>query len=554
MARSKVRLYTCCALSLLCAVAVIASVAVLVRRKCPSDAFPRAGVAADSARCSRIGRDILQSGGSAVDGAIAALLCTSLVNPQSMGLGGGAIFTVMNSSGHVRVINAREAAPRNLKPHLLDLCPKKFRMLRGSDWMAVPGELQAYEEAHRLFGRLPWATLFQPTITLARDGLPVAEVLGRYLSSFNWTGYAPLRKLFSDKDGNLLKTGDIVKFQKLADTLETIAQDGAAAFYRGTIAKDLIRDIQEAGGTLTAEDLAAYRAVVTDAWSIPLGEFNMYFPPPPAGGAVVAFAINILKGFEPNLKDLKDHQRALTYHRYAEALKFANSLKKYIRDPKFSPDDVEMAREVLEDSFSDHVRSLIRSDVTHDPQYYNITPYVDGVGTTQVSVLAEDGSAVSATSSINHIFGSGVFSPRTGIILNNQLGDFCGLAGNISPGERPPSSMAPSVLKSPSKTLLIGSTGGTMITTGMVSALVNHLWLGKSLKDAIAAPVLFVDSKTVLTFEPTFDKGIIEALEALGHQRGSPRTFYNVVNAVEKVDDCIWAVSDARKQGEAAGF
>lgn len=121
-----------------------------------------------------------------------------------------------------------------------------------------------------------------------------------------------------------------------------------------------------------------------------------------------------------------------------------------------------MARKVLEDSFSNHVRSLIRSNVTHNAQYYNITPYVDGVGTAQVSVLAEDGLAVSATSSINHMsvnpeeasslggilqrscnksdgsahsFGSGVFSPRTGIILNNQLGDFCGLVGDISPGK-----------------------------------------------------------------------------------------------------------------------
>lgn len=121
-----------------------------------------------------------------------------------------------------------------------------------------------------------------------------------------------------------------------------------------------------------------------------------------------------------------------------------------------------MARKFLEDSFSKHIRSLIRSNVTHDPRYYNITPYVDGMGTTQVSALAEDGSAVSVTSSINHMsvfleetfsvagilqysgnmfdgftrsFGSGFFSPRTGIILNNQLADFCGIVGNIRPGK-----------------------------------------------------------------------------------------------------------------------
>uniref|UniRef100_H3D1N6 Glutathione hydrolase n=1 Tax=Tetraodon nigroviridis TaxID=99883 RepID=H3D1N6_TETNG len=554
MARSKVKICACCALLLLCALTVIVCVSVLVGKKCPEGAFPRAAVAADSGRCSQVGLDILRSGGSAVDGAIAALLCTSLVNPQSMGLGGGTILTVMNSTGHVTVINAREAAPRSSKPRLLDSCPQRFRLLPGVEWVAVPGEIRGYEEAHKLFGRLPWATLFQPTIRLAREGLPIPKTLGRYLSTFNWTNQAPLRNLFSDKDGNLLKTGDVVKFQKLADTLEIIAKDGAAAFYRGPIAADLVHDIQAAGGTLTAEDLAAFRAVVTDAWSVPLGEFQLYFPPPPAGGATVAFIMNILKGFKLNSTDLEGHRKTVAYHRYAEALKFANSFRKNIRDPALSPDSVKEVRKGMEESFSDHIRSLIWSNATHDPQYYNITPSAEGMGTTQVSVLAEDGTAVSATSSLNHIFGSGVFSPRTGIILNNQLADFCRRASRIVPGDRPPSSMAPSVLKSPSKTLVIGSTGGSMIPAAMVSMLMNHLWFGKNLKDSIAAPILFVDYETAVNFGPNFDKDLSDALEALGHKPGGNRTFYNVVNAVEKVDDCIWAVSDARKDGEAAGF
>uniref|UniRef100_A0A3B4T3N4 Gamma-glutamyltransferase 5a n=1 Tax=Seriola dumerili TaxID=41447 RepID=A0A3B4T3N4_SERDU len=519
MARSKAMVYTCCALTLLCVVAVIVCVALLVRRKCPADTFSSAAVAADSGKCSEIGRDILQRGGSAVDGAIAALLCTSVMNPQSMGIGGGSIFTVMDNSGKVKIINSRETVPRKFKSDLLKSCPKTFQLVSGSQWIGVPGEIRGYEQAHRLYGKLPWATLFQPAIQLAREGFPIPQV----------------QVIFSLTDGNLLKTGDKVKFEKLAETFEMIANHGADAFYTGRIAEDLIRDIEEAGGTLTVQDLASYRVTVTDAWAVPLGEYQMYIPPPPAGGVILSLILNIMKGYGLNSASLTGEQKTLAYHRYAEALKFANGLKK-------------------QDSFADHIRSLISSDKAHDPQYYNITPYLDSMGTTHVSVLAEDGSAVSVTSTINHIFGSKVFSPNTGVILNNELSDFCGRVDDIFPGEQPPSSMAPTVLKSQSKTLVIGSTGGSMITTGIASTLMNHLWFGKSLKEAIASPVVFVDSQNALKFEPNFDKNVIEALKALGHHQETASNFYNVVNAVEKEDGCICAVSDARKLGQAAGY
>ncbi|KAK5871281.1 hypothetical protein PBY51_004171 [Eleginops maclovinus] len=554
MARSKARVYTCCVLVMLCVVAIIVCViTVLARHKCPDDTFSTAAVAADSATCSKIARDMLQKGGSAVDGAIAALLCTSVINPQSMGIGGGSIFTVMDSSGKVKIINSRETVPGKFKPDLLETCPKTFQMISGSSWIGVPGEIRGYEQAHKLYGKLPWASLFQPTIKLAREGFPIPVIQARYIPHINTNNTEPLRKLFSDKNGNLLKAGDIVKFEKLADTLETIANEGADAFYNGKIAEDLIRDIQEAGGTLTAQDLASYKATVTDAYEITLGEYQMYFPPPPAGGIILSLILNIMKEYNLTPATLEQkEEKTLAYHRIVEAFKFANVLKKHIRDPAFSSE--EIAKKFTEDSFAKHIRSLISSNGTHDPQYYNITPYLDSMGTTHVSVLAKDGSAVSVTSTINHIFGSKVFSPRTGVIFNNELSDFCGRADKIFTGEQPPSSMAPAVLKSPSRTLVIGSTGGSMITTGMASALMNHLWFGKSLKEAIAAPVFFVNAMNSVKFEVHFDQEVIKALNALGHKQYDDKIFYNVVNAVEKKDGCICAVSDARKMGEAAGY
>ncbi|XP_063345577.1 glutathione hydrolase 5 proenzyme-like [Pelmatolapia mariae] len=552
MARSKARVYTCCALILLCLVVIIVCIAVLARRKCPTGTFSKAAVAADSERCSEVGRDILQKGGSPVDGAIAALLCTSIMNPQSAGIGGGSIFTIMDVSGKVKIINSRETAPANLNPDLLKSCNSTIQVKKDSRWIGVPGEIRGYAEAHRLYGKLLWADLFQPTIKLAREGFPLPYVQSLYLPTINTSNTQSLRKLYSDENGNLLKAGDTVKFEKLADTLEMIANEGPDVFYNGTIAKDLISDIQKEGGNLTLQDLASYKVNVTDAWAVPLGEYQMYFPPPPAGGIILSLILNIMKGYKMNSELKTTDEKILFYHRYIEAFKFANGLKKHIRDPKFHPD--KMARNFTEGSFADNIRSLISSDKTHDLQYYSISLYLESMGTTHVSVLTEDGSAVSVTSSINHIFGSKVFSPSTGIILNNQLYDFCRRADNISTGEQPPSSMAPVLLKSQSKTLVIGSTGGSMITTGMASALMNHLWFGKSLKDAINTPVVYVDSENAVKFEPNFEKDVIEALKKKGHNHQPATRFYNVVNAVEKEDSCISAWSDERKKGKAAGY
>ncbi|XP_036000466.1 glutathione hydrolase 5 proenzyme [Fundulus heteroclitus] len=558
MARSKARVYTCCALLLLLLIAIIVVIIFCTRptrrteSKCPNGTFSKAAVAADTRKCSEIGRDILQRGGSAVDGAIAALLCTGIMNPQSAGIGGGSIFTVMDSSGNVKIINSRETAPSKVNPDLLNYCPKSFKLISGGIWIGVPGEIRGYEMAHKLYGKLPWADLFQPTIKLAREGFPIPLVQGLSIQSIDKNQTQSLWNIFSDKNGNLLKAGEIIKFEKLADTLEMIANNGADVFFTGKIAEDLVHDVQEAGGVLTLEDLASYKATVTDAWVVPMGEYQMYIPPPPSGGALLSLILNIMKGYQMKSSPQSTDQKVQFYHRYVEAFKFANGLKKHIRDPNFKSEKI--ANQIKEGSFANYIRSLISSNRTHDPEFYNLTSYLDSMGTTHLSVLAEDGSAVAVTSTINYIFGSRVYSPSTGIILNNELTDFCGRADNISPGEQPPSSMAPAVLKSGSEILVTGASGGSMITTGLASALINHLWFGKSLKEAIATPVVFVDSENSVKFEPNFDKDVIKALEALGHNQKQATRFYNVVNAVEKKGGCVCAVSDYRKRGEAAGY
>ncbi|XP_070845848.1 glutathione hydrolase 5 proenzyme [Chaetodon trifascialis] len=557
MAKYKPWLVCCLVLAgLICAVALVClCVATLVDRGCPSGSFRHAAVSADSQRCSEVGRNILQQGGSAADGAIAALLCTSVVNPQSMGIGGGSIVTIRNKTGHVKVYNFRETVPRAFKPDLLSDCPTTMTMSPGAQWIGVPGELRGYWAIHKQYGKLSWAKLFEPTIRLAREGINMPPFLARLLNepfAKKFVEKSSLCQIFCHKNKTILGQNDILKFPKLADTMEIIAKQGAEAFYTHKIGHDLIEDIKAAGGTLTMEDLRSFKVRVEDAWTVPLGDIQMHIAPPPAGGAMLAFILRLMEGFSLTPSSLDGDQKIQMYHLFIEAAKFANGQKRSIRDPDFNG---KSADHLIDPSFINRIRERIFSNTSHDSSYYNVKPSSDHMGTTHLSVLDEDGLAVSATSTINHLFGGAIYSPRTGIILNNELSDFCGRADRVTAGEQPPSSMTPVILESKSGGLLaIGGSGGSMITSAVAMSLMNRLWLGMNLKDAIAAPIVFVDSKNNVNFEPGFNESVKDGLKAYGHKFGEWKYFFNVVNAVEKENGCIAAVSDSRKKGVSAGY
>ncbi|XP_066506442.1 glutathione hydrolase 5 proenzyme isoform X2 [Hoplias malabaricus] len=556
MAKDRVRCLCVWCVLLLVVVLVCVFLVVYLRCVCSGGQFTHAAIAADSLRCSNIGRDVLMEGGSAVDAAIASLVCTALVNPQSMGLGGGAIFTIMDNKGKVKVISSRETVPKTSNLDLLKRCPEHFSLMTGPEWIGVPGELRGYARAHALYGKLKWSRLFEPNIKLARDGFPLPPYLANFLKYpeiTNLVQNSSLCELFCDKNKRVLTVNDTLKFPKLATTLETIGREGAEAFYTGHIAKDLINDVKEAGGTLSLEDLRSFKVREDDAQSIRVREYDMFLPPLPAGGVLVSLILNIMQGFGLSPASSQGENRALTLHRYIEAVKFTNGQKGNIKDPEFHRHNVEFLTKM---DFIDHLRKMIKNDATLPPSSYNITASGDRFGTTHISAIDQYGSAVSVTSTINHIFGSAVYSPNTGIILNNELADFCGRAGSFTAGEQPPSSMSPTILRSTQgdKLLVIGGSGGSMITSAMAQSIMNHLFLGKSLKDAIDEKLVFVDSQNSVKFEKGFDTDLIEQMKHRGHTVKSWKYFLNVVNAVERENGCITAVSDARKMGEAAGY
>ncbi|KAM5226485.1 glutathione hydrolase 5 proenzyme isoform 3-T3 [Hipposideros larvatus] len=606
------------------ALAIIVPAVVLSRHHAPCGpkAFAHAAVAADSKVCSDIGRAILQQQGSPVDAAIAALVCTNVVNPQSMGLGGGVIFTIYNATTEkVEVINARETVPTRHVQGLLDQCEQARPLGRGAQWIGVPGELRGYAEAHRRHGRLPWAQLFQPTIELLRGGYRMPAVLSLFLNSSFLRPLlhaSSLRQLFFN--GNEpLKQQDPFSWPALAATLETVATEGAEAFYTGRLGRTLLEDIAKEGSQLTLQDLASFQPEVVDALEMPLGDYTLYSPPPPAGGAILSFILNVLKGFNVSAESVvRTEGRVNLYHHFVETLKFAGGLRWRLWDPRSHPEVQNTSQDLLGEALAQHIRQQIDARGDHQLSHYNLTgAWGHRMGTAHVSVLGEDGSAVAATSTINTPFGAMVYSPRTGILLNNELLDLCWRQPPGShvipppvPGERPPSSMVPSILVNAAQgsKLVIGGAGGDLIISAVAQvslgtpgwnvpslsspvvllswgqrragvewlvhapslfpfsflpslypislpqAIVNKLWLGFDLQAAIDAPILHVNDKGQVEYESNFNEEVQKGLQDRGQNQTRRLFFLNVVQAVAQDGACVYAAADPRKGGEASGY
>ncbi|XP_066187318.1 glutathione hydrolase 5 proenzyme [Sylvia atricapilla] len=537
-------------------------VVMLTQPRCGAQQYLHGAVAADTESCSLIGRNILKSGGSAVDAAIAGLICTSVMNPQSSGLGGGVVFTIYNAStGAVEVINARETAPQMLSHNLLSSCNAGSPLSRiGAPWIGVPGELRGYEEAHRRHGRLPWKALFEPTIKLLSKPVVISPVLEKILHHpiFSSPGKS-LCPLLCDGEG-FLKAGKTFWWRALQQTLQTVADHGAAAFYEGEIGRALVEDARNAGSSLSLEDLRAYKAEVSSALNITLNNHTKIFAPgPPMGGAVLMFILKVLEEFKLHKASLETPEKKVeAYHYIAEALKFGNMLRSQMSDPASSEVQV-LVGTLLSEQFAEFVRQRIDSRGDHPFSHYNLLESLynhkyKSMGTSHISVLAADGSAVSATSTINYPFGSFVYSNRTGIILNNELADFCIAIKTIKPGEKPPSAMVPSILISKSGDMLvIGGAGGSWIISATTMAIINKLWFGYDLEHAISAPVMHTQGESVL-FEETFSKEVRTGLLDRGHKEKKDKFAMNVVQGISKEGKCISAYSDKRKLGKSAGY
>ncbi|XP_046333062.2 glutathione hydrolase 1 proenzyme-like [Haliotis rufescens] len=533
-----------------------------------------ASVASDSKICSEIGIDIMaRKGGSAVDAAIASMLCTGLVHRHSAGIGGGFFMTIYNrTSETVNVLDARERAPLLANQTMYINRTDGLTSTLGGLAIAVPGEIKGYWEAHQRYGRLPWRDLFQPAIKLCREGVPVYEPLSvainRYpdlLKNFSHSMY------FDATTGEPVKVGEKVKLPLLADTLNTIAEGGQSAFYNGSLTDIIVNETRRYGGIISREDLNQYNATWRTPLSVTLRDnLTLYSVPPPGSGAVYEYIMNILDGYGFTPDSLSTNEKSvLTYHRIVEAMKFAYAKRTDLGDEDFV-DVAELIQNMTSRDYADSIRAKINDFRTEDTDFYGPTFY-DSVktGTTHTSIIDAQGNAVAITSTINTYFGSKVRGNTTGIAYNNEMDDFstpgevnyfgvpASPANFIEPRKRPLSSMCPSIVidsNTGDVVLAVGAAGGTKITTSTMLVSLYTLRLGLPVGAAIDSKRLHHQllPKT-LSVEKGFPQEILDGLKAKGHNLTLDNPS-SVVDAIHVTGGMLHAASDIRKFGAPDGY
>lgn len=437
----------------------------------------RVAVAAPNDLGALAGTRLAAEGGNAIDAALAAVLVTMVSEPGLVSLASGGYLTIQPPDGSdpVTIDGWVDMPGRGLPPERFGRAVWDVRTPYGGDTtmtvghgsVATPGTLKAVEQAHRRFGRAPWAQVLGPAIEAAREGFPLNQASHYYLEYvhediYGWQpeSYAVLH----DDEGRLLPRGAIVHVPDLVASLEQIAAEGSEPFYRGDLARLMADDLAEHGGILTLDDLAAYEVTERPALTVRQGGWRLATNPGPAVGGVCMSAVLALLDGRPVSGSWNAAELAHLVRSQREVLGVG------IGEHDDEDERVTLARRVL-----DHA--------------------LGSASTAHVSAVDDRGAACAVT--VSSGYGSGVLSPGTGIWLNNCLGEqelvLNGVHG-LRPGVRLNSNMAPTVgrRECDGAVLAIGSPGSDRIVTAIAQVLALHINGGLDLAAAIAHPRLHV--------------------------------------------------------------
>ena len=473
--------------------------------------YARNGLVVSSNKiASEVGVDILKKGGNAIDASVATAFALAVTHPSAGNIGGGGFLVFMDSSGMTTTIDFREKAPLKASPKMFlnekgalpmgtnHVGKQRTNNHIGAKSIGVPGTVAGLYLAHQKYGRLPWAELVQPSIDLAENGFPLSWNLLSTATFFEANSPLPFLKNYFNTANELTALGEPWKQAQLANTLSEIRDHGQDGFYKGLVAKEIVRFMEENGGIISMEDLARYTAVERKPIKGNYKAYDIYsMPPPSSGGVALIEMMNLME-----LADLDSIAFNSTeyVHLLAEVMRraFADRAE-HLGDADFNVDmplDKLTSKEFAQERFNQIDKSKASlSDSSKFGQIY------DGSSTTHFSVADANGNAVSLTYTLENSYGSGMGSPKLGFIFNNQMGDFnpkpgytsrSGQVGTnpnlIQPEKRMLSSMTPTIVAKDGKPyLIIGSPGGRTIINTVFQTVLNVLAYDMRVDQAIEA-------------------------------------------------------------------
>ena len=546
-------------------------------------------VAAANPLATDAGYQILVAGGSAVDAAIAVQMVLTLVEPQSSGLGGGTVLLHWDGA-EVQGWNGRETAPAGATEELFlgpDGTPLPFAEAVASGLsVGVPGTLAMLRAAHAQHGRLPWAQLFTPAITLATEGFSISPRLHQLLEADQVLRQDPVAALlYYDAQGVPHPVGHRLRNPALAQVLTRVADEGIDAFYRGPVAEDIVRRVTGHPvhqGSMTLDDLAGYpeEDFRTGAICTPWRTWRMCgFPPPSSGHLAVMQTLGILELLEPPAEALVDGVPSARWlHQYLEAAKLAFADRdRFVGDPRFVEAPAGDWESLLDPDYLQERAALVGDRSMGSAEAGNpgalvtafgVHPAQPEAGTSHISIVDAEGNAVAMTTTIESGFGSRIMSDggtglAGGFHLNNELTDFSlaprdaggnPIANRVQPGKRPRSSMAPTLVFDDAGAFVasVGSPGGAAIIHYTSKTLVGMLAWGLNAQEAINLPNFANYNGPSILEAGRFPAGLVADLQALGHEvREAELT--SGLQAIQRTPTGYFGGADPRREGVVMG-
>ena len=522
---------------------------------------------------ARAGAVILQAGGNAMDAVVATAFALAVVEPEASGLGGGGFLLYYDAaSGCSSALNYRELAPRGATSTMYslsgcglsgywdapaDTAAQTALRKYGGGAVAIPRMVAGLLHAHDEYGSMALADVLAPAIRLAEEGFEVSENLYKtVLNSYDVLLENDAMAAAFLNDWLPYEPGEMMCRPDLAQTFRILACEGVDMFYEGEMASAIVTGVAAAGGMLSLEDLSSVSVAMEPAISSSYNGWDLIGLAPPAGAVPIIESLNVLSWV--NLAEMTPGSAEAT-HWIIEATKLAFADRRtYLGDPSY----IDFAWDQL---LSDDWASQQFARITAEHATLNPSPLmVDSGSTTQISIVDVDGNMVSLTQSINYFFGSRVFIPEMGILMNNTMSDFDPEPGNpnsIAPGKIPMSSMSPMfLLGGEDIRCVVGSPGGMRITSTLVQLSVHLIDWRLPLDDAVNAARFHSEGAQVYA-ESRIPESILEDLHELGHPivtKGAFDLYFGGANVIWRTGNgdsvVLLGVADPRRAGHAAGY